>query len=62
MDFTFTQRNPPGRLARYVESIWHARGTIPYPRERIAPTGSTAAIRRPDAGQLEALDRELAAR
>jgi AraC-like DNA-binding protein len=23
--------------------VWHARGQIPYPRERIAPTGSTVA-------------------
>jgi AraC-like DNA-binding protein len=43
VDFAFTQRVPTGRLARYVESIWHARGTIPYARERIAPTGSTVA-------------------
>ena len=43
MGFAFTQREPAGRLARYVESIWHARGQIPYPRERIAPTGSTVA-------------------
>jgi AraC-like DNA-binding protein len=43
VDFAFTQRTPQGPLARYVESIWHARGQIPYPRERIAPTGSTVA-------------------
>ena len=43
MDFQFTQRSPTGPLARYVESIWHARGQIPYARERIAPTGSTVA-------------------
>lgn len=43
MDFEFTQRTPAGPLARYVESIWHARGQIPYARERIAPTGSTVA-------------------
>ena len=43
MDFAFTQRTPRGGLARYVESIWHARGQIPYARERIAPTGSTVA-------------------
>jgi AraC-like DNA-binding protein len=41
VDFEFTQRTPTGPLARYVESIWHARGQIPYARERIAPTGST---------------------
>ena len=43
MGFAFTQRAPTGRLARYVESVWHARGKIPYARERIAPTGSTVA-------------------
>ena len=43
MDFAFTQRAPSGRLGRYVESVWHARGQIPYARERIAPTGSTVA-------------------
>jgi AraC-like DNA-binding protein len=43
VDFQFTQRRPAGRLARYVESVWHARGRIPYARERIAPTGSTVA-------------------
>ncbi|TFV80806.1 hypothetical protein E4P40_17555 [Blastococcus sp. CT_GayMR20] len=43
MAFAFTQRTPQGPLARYVESIWHARGQIPYARERIAPTGSTVA-------------------
>ena len=43
MDFEFTERRPDGRLGRYVESIWHARGQIPYVREKIAPTGSTVA-------------------
>jgi AraC-like DNA-binding protein len=43
VDFAFTQRTPQRPLARYVESIWHARGQIPYARERIAPTGSTVA-------------------
>ena len=59
MEFAFTQRTPQGRLARYVESIWHARGRIPYARERIAPTGSTVAgivlgapIRQTPAGRL----------
>lgn len=36
-------RRPPA-LARYVESIWYARGRIDYQRERIAPTGSTVAV------------------
>ena len=43
MDFEFTERTPAGRLGRYVESVWHARGQIPYAREKIAPTGSTVA-------------------
>jgi AraC-like DNA-binding protein len=43
VDFQFTQRRPTGRLGRYVESVWHARGQIPYPRERIAPTGASVA-------------------
>lgn len=43
MDFEFIERRPAGRLGRYVESVWHARGQIPYARERIAPTGSTVA-------------------
>jgi AraC-like DNA-binding protein len=41
--FRFTERRPAGRLGRYVESVWHARGQIPYARERIGPTGSTVA-------------------
>jgi AraC-like DNA-binding protein len=43
VDFEFTRRRPAGRLARYVESVWHARGKVPYARERIAPTGSSVA-------------------
>lgn len=43
MEFRFTSRRPAG-LERYVESIWHARGRIDYPSERIAPTGSTVAV------------------
>jgi AraC-like DNA-binding protein len=43
VDFEFTERRPAGRLGRYVESVWHARGQIPYTREKIAPTGSTVA-------------------
>jgi AraC-like DNA-binding protein len=41
--FEFTERRPAGRLGRYVESLWHARGQIAYTRERIGPTGSTVA-------------------
>jgi AraC-like DNA-binding protein len=43
VEFDFVERRPGGRLGRYVESIWHASGQIPYARERIAPTGSTVA-------------------
>lgn len=31
-------------LGRAVASIWYARGTVPYTREKIAPTGSTVAV------------------
>lgn len=41
-DFRKRQPNPP--LSRFVESIWYARGTVPYRNERIAPTGSTVAV------------------
>jgi hypothetical protein len=51
VDFAFTQRAPSDRLARYVESIWHAHGQIPL-----------AAIRRSDAGQLDAFGRSFADR
>ncbi len=42
--FTFVSRRPDGPLDRLVESIWYARGRVPYARERIAPTGSTVAV------------------
>ena len=42
--FDFRTRTPDGLLGRAVASIWYARGTIPYRRERIAPTGSTVAV------------------
>lgn len=42
--FTYLAREPTTPLRRLVESIWYARGTIAYRRERIAPTGSTVAI------------------
>lgn len=42
--FDFRSRRPQGALRRFVESIWYARGTIDYKRERIAPTGSTVAV------------------
>jgi AraC-like DNA-binding protein len=43
MDFVYEERHPPA-LARFVESIWYARGRVDYRRERIAPTGSTVAV------------------
>ena len=33
-----------GPLGRAVASAWYARGTVPYRRERVAPTGSTVAV------------------
>jgi AraC-like DNA-binding protein len=44
IEFDYQVRNPAGPLGRVVESIWYARGTIPYTREKIAPTGSTVAV------------------
>jgi AraC-like DNA-binding protein len=35
---------PGAPIDRFVESIWYARGTVPYTREKIAPTGSTVAV------------------
>lgn len=43
-DFDFRNCQPSGPLRPTIESIWYARGTVPYRRERIAPTGSTVAI------------------
>jgi AraC-like DNA-binding protein len=43
VEFVFESRRPPA-LARFVESIWFARGRIDYRREWIAPTGSTVAV------------------
>ncbi len=43
-EFDFRTVEPPGELRRAVASVWYARGTVPYTRERIAPTGSTVAI------------------
>ena len=42
--FDFVARTPPAPLDRLVRSIWYARGTITYTREKIAPTGSTVAV------------------
>ncbi|MCO1654119.1 helix-turn-helix domain-containing protein [Pseudonocardia humida] len=44
MEFEFELTRPAPPLAPYVESVWWARGQIPYRRERIAPTGSTVAV------------------
>jgi hypothetical protein len=43
VEFAFVSRVPGVALARFVESIWYARGQISYRQERIAPTGSTVA-------------------
>lgn len=43
-DFDFRKRRPDPPLGRFVESIWYARGTVPYTREKIAPTGSTVVV------------------
>jgi AraC-like DNA-binding protein len=43
-EFDFRVRTPDRPLARAVASVWYARGTIPYRRERVAPTGSTVAV------------------
>jgi AraC-like DNA-binding protein len=42
--FDFRMRTPGGDLGRAVASAWYARGTIPYRREKVAPTGSTVAV------------------
>jgi AraC-like DNA-binding protein len=42
--FDFRMRTPDGPMARAIASTWYARGTVPYRRERIAPTGSTVAV------------------
>ena len=41
-DFRLRTAEPP--LSRAVASVWYARGTVPYRRERVAPTGSTVAV------------------
>lgn len=43
-EFDFVNREPAGSLGRFVASIWYARGTVPYAREKIAPTGATVAV------------------
>jgi AraC-like DNA-binding protein len=44
VEFEFELRRPGPPLEPYVESVWWARGLMPYRRERIAPTGSTVAV------------------
>lgn len=44
MAFVFEQRAARGPLARWVESLWFARGRIAYAREHIAPTGAAVAV------------------
>ncbi len=43
-EFDYRMHEPKAPLGRLVESVWYARGTVPYARERIAPTGSTVAV------------------
>ncbi|MGE0732597.1 MAG: helix-turn-helix domain-containing protein [Acidimicrobiia bacterium] len=43
-EFDFRSRAPQPPLHEVVESIWYARGRVPYRSERIAPTGSTVAV------------------
>lgn len=43
-DFDFASRQPAAPLDRFVEQLWFARGTVPYAREKIAPTGSSVAV------------------
>lgn len=43
-EFDYRVRQPGPRLDRFVAGLWYARGTVPYRRERIAPTGSSVAL------------------
>ncbi len=43
-DFDFRPVRPGPPLDVWIEQVWYARGTVPYTRERIAPTGSTVAV------------------
>ncbi len=42
--FRYHTREPVQPLRQLVELLWFAHGTIPYRRERVAPTGSTVAV------------------
>ncbi len=48
LDDRLSLRLPDARARRAarpaVASVWYARGTIPYRREKVAPTGSTVAV------------------
>ncbi|MHA6785662.1 helix-turn-helix domain-containing protein [Pseudonocardia saturnea] len=44
MEFEFELRRPAPPLAAHTESVWFARGRLPFRSERIAPTGSTVAV------------------
>ena len=44
MEFSYVVRPAPRALAPFVAEVWFARGTIPYRRELIAPTGSCVAV------------------
>lgn len=41
--FVFRRIVPEGALGRLVESVWYARGVVPYEQEQVAPTGATVA-------------------
>ena len=43
-NFDFRMRPAPDGLAEVVESVWYARGTVPYESEQISPTGSTVGV------------------
>jgi AraC-like DNA-binding protein len=43
-EFDYVTLTPEDPLASFVESLWYARGTVPYSREKIAPTGSTVGV------------------
>jgi hypothetical protein len=42
--FDFRVRAATGDLGRAIASVWFAKGTIPYRREKVAATGSTVAV------------------
>lgn len=42
--FEFYSLDPGEALKPYIESIWYAKGTVPYVQEKIAPTGTMVAI------------------